>query len=236
MTRHTTLSPILVITPVATAQKAVTRLVNQKLPNVKPSQVIWLCPPDQMPTLEQLREWLYGLSYRLGPDEYRVGVVPGLNHAPVELSHTLLKTLEEPPERTLILLTVESSHGLLTTLVSRCQTHFETPTDLDPNAEPDPWLTLATQLTDCLPASSVYSLWSPLPKTLTSMQAILLLSHLTQKLLPWRMTSPGRQMLQAVLVATSQLEQNAHVRLTVENCLLQLYLLAKAVKTAPRIE
>ena len=232
MTRHTTLSPILLVTSAVTAPAVVAELVPQKLPDYNPDQVIWLSPPDQTPSIEELRQWMYGLSYRLGSDEFRVYVIPQLNHAPVELSHALLKTLEEPPDRTLILLTVDSTHGLLSTLLSRCQIHHGSSV----NTDQDQWQLLARQLADRLPTDSVYQLWSLLPRTINGLQAVLLLSHLSRQLLSWRLQPAGRQMLQAILVAISQLEQNTHVRLTAENCLLQLYLLAKAVKIAPKTE
>ncbi len=229
-------SPILVITPAVTAQSVVEELVAQKLPKYDLGRVIWLCPPDQVIGIEELREWIYNLSYKLGADESRVYVIPQVNHALVEISHTLLKTLEEPPERTLILLTVDSVHGLLPTLVSRCQTYKSPSTKLSSQPDLDTWQKLADQVAKNLPANSVYQLWSLLPKTFSSVQAIVFLSQLSDLLLPWRLQPAGRQMLRQILVTISQLEQNTHVKLTVEHCLLQLYLLAKAVKTAPKLK
>lgn len=237
MISHTTFSPILVVTTPSSAQLVVTDAIHQYLPEFPPSQAVWLSPPDQIPSIEQLRDMIYQLSFRLGPNESRVFVIPQLDHAQVELSHTLLKTLEEPPARTLILLTVDSTYQLLPTLTSRCQTYQVTVSNsVRPEIE-QPWFDLAQRLNQFLflPTASLYQLWSQLPKSISNVQAIELLNHLSQVLLPHRTMGFGRQMLQNILTAISQLQHNTHVKLTLENCLLQLYVLAKAVKNAPKL-
>ena len=59
----------------------------------------------------------------LGPYEgrYRVFIIDGVERLSLEAANALLKTLEEPPARVLLLLLTAEEDGLLPTIRSRCQ-------------------------------------------------------------------------------------------------------------------
>lgn len=69
--------------------------------------------------IHELQEWM---SYRVGAKEYRVVVVDQAGSMNRESANAFLKTLEEPPQQTLIILIAETTEQLLETIVSRCQT------------------------------------------------------------------------------------------------------------------
>jgi DNA polymerase-3 subunit delta' len=52
----------------------------------------------------------------------RIVVLEDVHSMRREAANSLLKTLEEPPADNLLILTAEASHGMLSTLTSRCQT------------------------------------------------------------------------------------------------------------------
>lgn len=69
-------------------------------------------------TARQLRERLQGRSWLGG---YRVVIIDEAELLSVEASNALLKTLEEPPEKTIIFLLTENEEKLLPTIRSRVQ-------------------------------------------------------------------------------------------------------------------
>jgi DNA polymerase III subunit delta' len=60
----------------------------------------------------------------LSPNEapWKVYVVVGAEAMTLPAANALLKTLEEPPDRVVVILTVSNAYDLLPTIVSRCQT------------------------------------------------------------------------------------------------------------------
>ena len=71
--------------------------------------------------IEQIRQLQSTVA--LSPHEapWRVCILLDMDRATPEAANCLLKTLEEPPGRVVLILTAASSHALLPTLVSRCQ-------------------------------------------------------------------------------------------------------------------
>lgn len=65
-----------------------------------------------------LTRQLYQSSFEGG---WKMAVILYAERMPTEAANAFLKTLEEPPDKTLILLLVEAFHALLPTIVSRCQ-------------------------------------------------------------------------------------------------------------------
>ncbi len=61
--------------------------------------------------------------WNLSPREarYRVALLPEVQHATPAAANALLKTLEEPPEHLVLLLTASEPEALLPTVVSRCE-------------------------------------------------------------------------------------------------------------------
>ncbi|MBU0959897.1 MAG: DNA polymerase III subunit delta' [Proteobacteria bacterium] len=72
--------------------------------------------------IDQVRELIKKLSYAPYEAETRVVLIEDVHTMRREAANSLLKTLEEPPEDNLLILTADSSGSILPTISSRCQT------------------------------------------------------------------------------------------------------------------
>lgn len=72
--------------------------------------------------IEAIRDLQHTLSLTPYMASYRVAVLLDFEQASAGASNALLKTLEEPPGRVVLILTAESAESLLPTIVSRCET------------------------------------------------------------------------------------------------------------------
>jgi DNA polymerase-3 subunit delta' len=98
-------------------EKALFRIANpyQKLdyqPELKTFPVIGI---------EQIRSLKRETMLKISKGQYRMIVISHADKMTVPASNSLLKLLEEPPDRTLILLTSSENKRILPTIVSRCQ-------------------------------------------------------------------------------------------------------------------
>ncbi len=71
--------------------------------------------------VDQVRELQHSLSLAPYQASHRVAILLRFEEANPSASNALLKTLEEPPQHVVLLLTAESGEGLLPTIVSRCE-------------------------------------------------------------------------------------------------------------------
>lgn len=71
--------------------------------------------------IDQIRRLTKELSYPPYESTMRVVVLEDVQTMRREAANSLLKTLEEPPENNLLILTAEASQEILATLTSRCQ-------------------------------------------------------------------------------------------------------------------
>ena len=71
--------------------------------------------------IDQVRKVCRELSYAPYESANRVVVLEDVHTMRQEAANSLLKTLEEPPENNILILTSESSADVLTTVASRCQ-------------------------------------------------------------------------------------------------------------------
>lgn len=69
----------------------------------------------------QIRELLASLSHRAFLNFYKIVIIPEAEALSEEASNCLLKTLEEPTLRTIIILIAPNTESLLPTILSRCQ-------------------------------------------------------------------------------------------------------------------
>ncbi len=72
-------------------------------------------------SIEQVRTLQKQFAYGAFEGGWRVAVVMHADRMRVESANALLKTLEEPPARSLLILTSSTQEALLPTIVSRCQ-------------------------------------------------------------------------------------------------------------------
>lgn len=63
--------------------------------------------------------------------KYRIALLQNFDEATISASNAILKTLEEPPPRVVMMVTAESAEALLPTIVSRCEVVRLRPVPLD---------------------------------------------------------------------------------------------------------
>ncbi len=78
-------------------------------------------PDNGMVKIDQVREMIKGLEYPPYESKYRVVLLEDIHTMRQEAANSLLKTLEEPPENNVLILSADSGHELLPTISSRCQ-------------------------------------------------------------------------------------------------------------------
>jgi len=78
-------------------------------------------PQDGRLKIDQMRDLQRELILSPYEGRWRVCIITDFQTATVEAANALLKTLEEPPARVVLILTATDSSSLLPTIVSRCQ-------------------------------------------------------------------------------------------------------------------
>src|SRR5262249_40508586 len=73
--------------------------------------------------IDEIRELRENVRYLPARDRYKVFIIDEVHMLTTEAFNALLKTLEEPPPRSLFILATTEPHKLPTTIQSRCQ-HF----------------------------------------------------------------------------------------------------------------
>ncbi|MGB9674286.1 MAG: DNA polymerase III subunit delta' [Anaerolineales bacterium] len=84
-------------------------------------EVIQANQPAGQLKVDQIRELQHRLSLAPYEARYRIALLLNFERANPSAANALLKTLEEPPERVILLLTADSPDSLLPTIVSRCE-------------------------------------------------------------------------------------------------------------------
>lgn len=85
--------------------------------------LIWLEPQSKSRriVIDEVRSMIQQLSRTSFSGGWKVGVILCADRMTAEASNSFLKTLEEPPQRTLLILVTDEPHSLLPTITSRCQ-------------------------------------------------------------------------------------------------------------------
>src|SRR5210317_1841579 len=83
----------------------------------------WLAPPEDKESIgiEQIRELVHALGLTSYEGGSKVAVIEPANSMTVSAANSLLKTLEEPPGDTLLILVADRVGKLPATIFSRCQ-------------------------------------------------------------------------------------------------------------------
>ena len=88
----------------------------------------WIVDPELGTIrIEQIREFQRWISVRSFEGGWKVGVFEGADKMNTQASNALLKTLEEPPPASLLILISPTRGQLLSTIVSRCQPVYFAP-------------------------------------------------------------------------------------------------------------
>ncbi len=81
--------------------------------------------------IDQVRALQHTLALTPYSASYRIALLPNFQRTTVQAANALLKTLEEPPDRVVLLLTADALENLLPTIVSRCEVIRLRPASLD---------------------------------------------------------------------------------------------------------
>lgn len=93
-------------------------------------------------TIEMVRDLISSTSYSVSERQHKVFVLANLDQASLPAQQALLKILEEPPKRTLFVLTTSQLNKVLPTIQSRCLIKAwpgkipHTPATINPNLQP----------------------------------------------------------------------------------------------------
>lgn len=71
--------------------------------------------------IDQIREMQQTLALSPYQSPFRMVLIPDFQHATIGASNALLKSLEEPPSKALLILTADAKESLLETIASRCE-------------------------------------------------------------------------------------------------------------------
>src|ERR1019366_1241991 len=71
-------------------------------------------------TVEQMRDLMQQINLKPTDAEYKVAVIVGADRLNVQAANAFLKTLEEPPARSVLILLSTEPQRLLETILSRC--------------------------------------------------------------------------------------------------------------------
>ncbi|MCI0535265.1 MAG: DNA polymerase III subunit [Verrucomicrobiales bacterium] len=84
--------------------------------------VRWVRPESKtrIITIEQIRDLMQAINLKPTEAAYKVEVIAGADRLNVQAANAFLKTLEEPPARSVIILLTTEPQRILETIVSRC--------------------------------------------------------------------------------------------------------------------
>lgn len=85
-------------------------------------QLIVVEPEGNSIKINQVRELQGRLKYKKTEDKYQLVIIREAHTMTLQGANSLLKVIEEPPEKTVFILTTSQRHSLLPTILSRCQT------------------------------------------------------------------------------------------------------------------
>ena len=71
--------------------------------------------------VDQVRDLMHSLSLSPYEADHRIGLIIDIEHASPSTQNALLKTLEEPPDPVILILTASSVDSVLQTILSRCE-------------------------------------------------------------------------------------------------------------------
>ena len=97
--------------------------------------VLWMKPLKTTIGIEQVLAWQQKVYLKHYEGNYKVSVIEQAGAVTLPAANALLKVIEEPPERTVIILCAQNAEGILPTIQSRAQLVYF------PNLSEENWLT-----------------------------------------------------------------------------------------------
>lgn len=228
------LTPILFISSPQAEQKGLTQEFLQEhldWTDIKDSpHLTWINQDKTTITIEEIRHLIGELAYASHLGKRRAFVLLAADLLSTPAQHALLKSLEEPPVNTQIILVTAHPRNLLPTIHSRLLKHYQpgwaTPAELGSSTEtiPETLLTLITDSDEIsyqalIKLAQEYKDREQAQGLLNNL--LLQLTHgqpLSQKLSLGRLIKIQRQLTTTMI----QLQKNLNVRLALEACFFQL--------------
>ena len=97
-------------------------------------EVLWLKPLKTSIGIEQVLKWQEKVYLKHYEGIYKVSIIEQAETLTIPAANSLLKVIEEPPERTVIILNANNAEGILPTIQSRAQIVYF------PNLSEEAWL------------------------------------------------------------------------------------------------
>ncbi len=97
-------------------------LACQKIEHENPADVHWVRPESKtrIIRIEQMRELTQEINLKPTEAEYKVAVIVAADRLKTEAANAFLKTLEEPPPKSIFILLTTEPQRVLETILSRC--------------------------------------------------------------------------------------------------------------------
>jgi DNA polymerase-3 subunit delta' len=103
----------------------------------------WVRPESRsrVVTIDQMRELMREIQLKPAESPYKVAIIAGADRLNAQAANAFLKTLEEPPPRSVLILLSTEPSRILETILSRClRLNFAAETALVPDLEQTVWL------------------------------------------------------------------------------------------------
>ncbi|HXE41427.1 MAG TPA: DNA polymerase III subunit, partial [Candidatus Baltobacteraceae bacterium] len=115
----------------------------KKIENDTHADIHWARPESKsrIITIDQTRELMREIQLKPTEAEYKVAVIVGADRLNPQAANAFLKTLEEPPKKTILILLSTEPQRLLETILSRClRLNFSGDGKRELNSEEAAWL------------------------------------------------------------------------------------------------
>ena len=116
----------------------------RKTENESHADVHWARPESRsrVVTIDQMRGMMHEIQLKPGEGEYKVAIIAGADRLNAAAANSFLKTLEEPPPKSVMILLTTEPGRILETILSRClRLNFAGDGSKRWNAEQIEWLT-----------------------------------------------------------------------------------------------
>jgi DNA polymerase III subunit delta' len=97
-------------------------LTCRKIQNCNHPDVLWIRPESKsrVITIDQMRELMQTVQLKPGQAQWKIGVIVAADRLNQQAANAFLKTLEEPPGQSILILLTTEPGQILETLLSRC--------------------------------------------------------------------------------------------------------------------
>lgn len=121
----------------------------RRIEEAKHPDAHWVRPESKsrVITIDQMRELMQTIQLKPSEAAYKIGVIVAADRLNVQAANAFLKTLEEPPPRSILILISTEPQRLLETILSRClRLNFAGERSALLDAKAQTWLTTFSQL------------------------------------------------------------------------------------------